>query len=481
MSNLKKIVKPQHHQSEAVEQLDKSNSIIAYHGLGSGKTLTSILAAEEAKGPKLILAPASLLGNYRKELKKFNVDDKDYHLLSYERFRKNPEHYIDKIKPSIMIADEFHRTQNVDSITGEAIRRTRPKVKKFMGLTGTIAQNRPSEIGSLVNTATGQPLLGKDENEFNQRFVAERRISPGIIGRLLGRRPGVVEEAKNLDKFKKITQPYVNTFAGDEEYMKHIPKVTRNVVRIPMNKEQNRIYDYTFNDVPAWIKFKIKNNLPPSKQESRNLNAFLLGSRQASNSLQPFGEYESTPKLRAVVHDIESGIKGDPNFKGVVYSNFLEAGLKPLASKLKKHNIPYGMFTGEQPDVERNQMVQDYNKGKLKSLLISPAGGEGLDLRGTKYMGILDPGWNPAKTEQAIGRAARFKSHEHLPENERTVTVKQYLSEPRLGLVGKIKKIFRPDTHAIGTDEYIYNRAQEKARLNQQFTNALKAPGVPVE
>jgi superfamily II DNA or RNA helicase len=139
------------------------------------------------------------------------------------------------------------------------------------------------------------------------------------------------------------------------------------------------------------------------------------------------------------------------------------------------------MFTGEQPDIERNQMVHDYNKGKLKALLVSPAGGEGLDLKGTKSVSILDPGWNPARTEQAIGRAARFQSHEHLPENERVVNVKEYLSEPRPGLLGKIKKIFKPDTRVIGSDEYIFSRSQEKAKLNQQFTNALKAPGVPVE
>jgi superfamily II DNA/RNA helicase len=179
--------------------------------------------------------------------------------------------------------------------------------------------------------------------------------------------------------------------------------------------------------------------------------------------------------LRAVVHDIEQGFKKDPNFKAVVYSSFLEGGLEPLAQKLKKREIPYGLFTGAQRDSERNQMVHDYNHGKLKSLLISPAGGEGLDLKGTKLMAVLDPSWNPAKINQVIGRAARYKSHEMLPEAERNVVVKQYLSEPRLGLMGKVKKFFKPDTHAIGVDEYIYNRAMEKDQLNNKFTDALKS------
>ena len=87
-------ITPQKHQIEANDQLDQSNSLIAYHGLGSGKTLTSILAAQREKGPKLVLAPASLIGNYRKELHKFNIDPGEYHLMSYEKFRKNPDYYV---------------------------------------------------------------------------------------------------------------------------------------------------------------------------------------------------------------------------------------------------------------------------------------------------------------------------------------------------------------------------------------------------
>jgi hypothetical protein len=58
-------------------------------------------------------------------------------------------------------------------------------------------------------------------------------------------------------------------------------------------------------------------------------------------------------------------------------------------------------------------------------------------------MGIMDSTWNPEKINQAIGRTARYKSHEKLPESERKVIVKQYLAEPKLGLLGKMKKFFK--------------------------------------
>lgn len=465
--------KLQTHQKSAVKQLQSSKSLIAYHGLGSGKTLTSIEAGEKNPGAKLVLTPASLQHNFKKELHKFNVSDKDYHTVSYERFRRNPDHFIEKYKPKMIIADEFHRAQNSDNVLGETLRNSRLKVDKFIGLTGSIAQNHPSEIASLLHTATGKPVLGT-EKQFRQYFIKERKVGPGLIGRLMGRKAGVVEEANHLNKFKEVTDKYIHTFSGDEEYMKHIPKVEKSVIRVGMDKPQQKVYDYTFGKTPAWVKFKIRNNLPPSKREAANINAFLIGARQASTATQPFGGTTSTPKLNAVLHDLEQGIKRDKNFKGVVYSSFLEGGLNPLADKLKRHNIPYGSFTGQQTNAERNAMVHDYNKGKLRTLLISPAGGEGLDLKGTKYIGLMDPSWNPEKINQVIGRTARYKSHEHLPEAERKVIAKQYLSEPQMGLLGKIKKIFKPETHSIGVDEYIYNRAQEKQSLNEKFTRVLQ-------
>lgn len=468
-----KDIKEQKHQKETVKQLDKSKSLIAHHGLGSGKTLTSIMAGEKTPGNKLVLAPASLTHNYKKELNKFEVPTDKYHIVSYEKFRRNPNLYIDKIKPSLLIADEFHRAKDPDTLIGDSIRLARSKTNKFLGLTGSLAQNHPSEIASLLYTATGKPVLG-DEKLFRQNFIHEKLVKPGLIGRVLGKKPGVVEVPKNLDKFKEITSKYVNTFTGDEEYLKHVPKVTKEVVRIPMDDSQQKVYDYTFGRTPAWVKFKIRNNLPPSRRESANINAFLIGARQASTATEPFGGSAATPKLKAVLKDLDKGIKKDPNFKAVVYSSFLEGGLQPLAKRLEKNKIPYGMFTGDQTNKDRHQIIHDYNKGKLKTLLISPAGSEGLDLKGTKFMAILDPSWNPERINQTIGRTARFKSHESLPENERIVQVKQYLSEPKLGLLGKIKKIFKPDTHAVGVDEYILNRAKEKEDLNKKFLDILK-------
>jgi SNF2 family DNA or RNA helicase len=466
--------KLQEHQNDAVKQFNKTKSQILFHGLGSGKSLSSIAIGEQDPSEsKLVLTPASLSHNYIKELKKFNVPLDNYHLVSYEKYRLNPDFYLSKYKPKMIIADELHRAQNESSLTGDTLRYSRSKVNKMLGLSGSIAQNSPTEIASLLHTVAGKPVLGT-EKEFRANFIKEHKIGPGLIGRLMGRKGGTIQEAKNLDKFKELASPYINTFSGNEDYNKHLPKVEEEIKRIGMSKEQQGYYDYAFKQAPGWVKYKINHNLPLNKRESVNLNAFSIAGRQISNSVEGYGGSTHTPKIDAIMSDIQQGMKKDKNFKAAIYSGFLESGLDPIARKLKKRNIPYGMFTGEQSKEERNQMVTDYNKGKLKTLLISPAGGEGLDLHNTKMMGIVDQSWNPQKTLQAIGRAARYDSHKSLPEEERKLKVIQYLSEPRLGMFGKIKRYFNPNIHKIGIDEYMRNRSMEKQQLNDQFTNVLK-------
>jgi SNF2 family DNA or RNA helicase len=94
-----------------------------------------------------------------------------------------------------------------------------------------------------------------------------------------------------------------------------------------------------------------------------------------------------------------------------------------LGDALSKAKVPYAEYTGKVPQGERDQMVKDYNSGLIKQLLISGAGGEGLDLKGTKLMQILEPHWNEPTLDQVKGRAVRYQSHAHLPENERNVEI----------------------------------------------------------
>ena len=99
-------------------------------------------------------------------------------------------------------------------------------------------------------------------------------------------------------------------------------------------------------------------------------------------------------------------------------------------------------------------------------ILISSSGAEGLDLKNTRQIHIMEPHWNIAKINQVIGRGIRYKSHESLSKNQRLVNVYYWISEPELS---KDKK---------GSDEYLYELSDNKVKEMDMFLSSLQKTSI---
>jgi hypothetical protein len=234
-----------------------------------------------------------------------------------------------------------------------------------------------------------------------------------------------------------------------------------------MSEKQLELYDSILGQAPPWVSAKIKSGLPPSKQESKDLNAYLSGVRQISNTTAPFiteGDPEA-PKIQKAFEEFKQQLKKNERMKAVIYSNYLEGGINPYKQLLEKEKIPYGVFSGEVNKKERDALIQQYNEDKLKALLLSSAGGEGLDLKGTRLIQVLEPHWNDEKLKQVEGRGIRFKSHDHLPPEERKVLIQRYMATRPKSLLNKLTL----SDPSMAVDQYLAARSKEKEELNQQF------------
>ena len=93
-------------------------------------------------------------------------------------------------------------------------------------------------------------------------------------------------------------------------------------------------------------------------------------------------------------------------------------------------------------------------------------------------MQILEPHWNTPKLDQVKARAIRYKSHDHLPEDEKTVVIQNYKSTlPQEKGVRRFFSKLTGNKKKFSTDEYLYNLAARKQQLNEEFLNVLKAEG----
>ena len=74
------------------------------------------------------------------------------------------------------------------------------------------------------------------------------------------------------------------------------------------------------------------------------------------------------------------------------------------------------------------QMSNNNNMGQIiKVFMITASGSEGINLRNTRYVHIMEPYWHPVRVEQVIGRARRICSHQGLPKALQTIEVFLYL------------------------------------------------------
>lgn len=470
----------QPHQQRVIDKLKASGGLLVAHGVGSGKTLSSIAAADALGLPIEAVVPAPLVANYEKELvKHLGERPEDARVRSYEKAVREKD-----IDPeALVILDEAHRARNANTSIAQDIARRAAGAKARLLLTGTPVYNQPSDIAVLLNTAAGRPVVPQDPNAFKKMFVRKEVIEAPLLDRLRGKLTG-----QNMDPLTRLrlanrealvnaARGYVDVHEGGGAFFPGREDETHVVEMSPLQKD---LYDYLAGPMPWHLTAKIEAGLPLDKREARELNAFQGALRQVSNTPRPYiqemtDEHEEhhTPKIQKMVQHLKEMHGTDPNFRGVVYSNYLGAGIHPMSRALKREGIKHHIFTGEVPKKQRDQMVRDYNEGRVPVLMISGAGAEGLDLKGTKAIQVMEPHWNESRIEQVIGRGIRYKSHEHLPEPERKVKVLRYTTAlPTTFATKALKFLGRPPSQSI--EQYMKTTADEKQRLGNEIAGALR-------
>ena len=229
------------------------------------------------------------------------------------------------------------------------------------------------------------------------------------------------------------------------------------------------------------------------------------------NILNKYGKIFSQDKLpnySAKMAEICNSIK---NSEGIVliYSQYIDGGIVPMALALEemgflRYNHSYGgrhrhlfkraptsqldaitmlpqtdastefrpaqyiMITGDKglspsntEDVKYATNRDNMDGSKVKVILISKAGSEGLDFKAIRQIHILEPWFNMNRIEQIIGRGVRNLSHCSLPFKKRNVQI--YLHST-----------FIEDVEEEPADLYLYRLAEKKAVQIGNVTRLLK-------
>ena len=284
-----------------------------------------------------------------------------------------------------------------DSITGKP--RQELAAEQLQAQIDALEAQSELELAQLAAKSTPEAIKARQQQFYlimgiidKKKLMGKKEFKKNILG------------ITNNENFKKYFECFIS-FYERKKYDINYPEVEEKVKYIEMTKEY-------------YEQYRQLENFHIYKTVEKNPWKFLTGLRMAMNNMK---NVKNNPKIQYAINLIISLYKS--NRKIIIYSSWINKGIDLIKSKLNKNEIPFLIISGNTKKLDRYEYVRQFNDDKYKVLLISRAGGEGLDLKGVRDIIILDKGWNRESEKQIIGRGIRYKSHDHLSLKDRNVTI----------------------------------------------------------
>ena len=394
--------------------------------MGLGKTiqllafLQHLKAEQELKRPVLLVAPTSVLTNWRREAEAFTPElavrehygprrpstpaalrkalkDVDLVLTSYGLLQRDSELLESQDWQGVVI-DEAQAIKNPSAKQSQAARDlARPaKGNRFrIALTGTPVENRVSELWALMDFLN--PKVLGEEDFFRQRY------------RMPIERYGDMASLRDL---KARVGPFIlRRLKTDKTIISDLPEKVELSEWVGLSKEQKSLYSKTVEDTldaiaraPRGQRHGQVLGLLTRLKQICNHPALALSENAVDESF--LGRSAKLQRLEEILDEVIEA--GD---RALLFTQFAEWGhlLKAWMQQRWKAEVPF-LYGGTRKS-ERQAMVdrfQEDPRGPQLFLLSLKAGGVGLNLTRASHVFHIDRWWNPAVENQATDRAYRI-------------------------------------------------------------------------
>jgi SNF2 family DNA or RNA helicase len=387
--------------------------------MGLGKTLEVIARLlKEREGadsvpPTLVIAPTSVLGNWRKEIERFapqlraQVHQGSTRLKDKQSFAEMcgthdvilTSFALARLDEKLLQGQQWHRVvvDEAQNIKNPQAAQTRAILKLAaphrLALTGTPVENRLRDLWSIFNFLN-PGYLGK-EAQFRKSFE------------LPIQRDNDVARSATL---KKLVEPFIlRRVKTDKRIIDDLPDKIEQKMFCTLSPEQASLYEAVVKDVTEQLKEAegiqrrglILSTLLRLKQICNHPAQFLQDgsafTTERSHKLQRLGEM-----LEEVIDSGESAL---------IFTQFTEIG--GSLQRYLEHNKHYNTYYlhGGTNVNRREQMVTEFQDPETEPslfILSLRAGGVGLNLTKANHVFHFDRWWNPSVEDQATDRAFRI-------------------------------------------------------------------------
>ncbi|MFF4398823.1 SNF2-related protein [Streptomyces sp. NPDC001480] len=375
--------------------------------MGLGKTITVIaLHLKRARTePTLVVCPASLLGNWQREIARFapGVPVRRFHgpdrtldgleagfvLTTYGTMRSTVTRLADQ-PWGMVVADEAQHVKNPYSATAKALR-TIPSPAR-VALTGTPVENNLSELWALLDWTT--PGLLGPLKAFRARHA--RAVENG-------------EDEEAVRRLARLVRPFLlRRKKSDPGIVPELPPKTETDHPVPLTREQAALYEAVVRE--SMLAIETAEGIA-----RRGLVLKLLGAlKQICDHPALYLKEEArddrlaarSGKLALLDELLDTLLAEDGS--ALVFTQYVGMA-RLITAHLAARAVPVDLLHGGTPVPERERMVDRFQSGETPVLVLSlKAAGTGLNLTRAGHVIHFDRWWNPAVEEQATDRAYRI-------------------------------------------------------------------------
>lgn len=405
---------------------EKSSVALLADEVGLGKTIEVGLILKEhiVRGnihSILIITPKALVHQWKEELsekfgEEFSTTEEDNFnyesnriITSFNKLSRNVEKFTGR-QWDMVVVDEAHLLINAASKRRQAVSSID---RRYMLLcTATPLCNKLTDIYSIVDLL--YPGLLGTEKSFKARYFADRQ------GRIC--KPEMKGELKKI-----VSKVMVRTLRKDSG----IPFTERYIYsfRITGSREEMLLYDTVLKYMRSiYYPYEKNGDMTPVSRTNYLLMKELITMQQSLSSSPRalikslMNRKEKYPRESQVIDEIialasEIGtyskvqklletLSGIPNEQAIIFTLRLETAYL-LCDSLNENYMPAKVYEGRLSGYERQALIDEFRRGKLRYIVATDTAAEGLNLQNATTVVNYDLHWNPMKIEQRIGRVHR--------------------------------------------------------------------------
>ena len=386
---------PLDHQREAIQKLVENKKFILADDMGLGKTTSTIIAALESGSKKvLIICPATLKINWKREIE--NYSDKSIYIAESKNFsteadfviinydiiknfhdpKKKDESQVLTANFDLVIVDEAHYIKNATAQRTKLINDIVKKTERLWLLTGTPMTSRPIDYFNLLSLIDSP--VAKNWMAYAIRYCAGYQFNVG------GRKVWNVTGASNLEELRDRTLGL--TLRRLKENVLDLPDKIITPVYLRL---KSREYENVMGEYYDWY--------DKNPEESKSLTVQF-------SKLTKVRQIIADEKIAQTIELAENILEQDK--KVIIFCNFTDS-LNKITEHFGKVAVK---LDGSMSKPERQHSVDQFQDNPKVKVFVGniKAAGVGITLTSAEAVIMNDLSFLPSDHAQSEDRAYRY-------------------------------------------------------------------------